>query len=213
VVPFDMQALRADVVIGASQKGLMLPPGLGFVAVNAAAVEVARANPAPRFYWDWGRRIDALSYRKFCGTPPMNLLYGLQAALDLLFAEGLDAVFARHRLLAGAVQAAVQGWSEGGAIGFFCQPPACRSHSVTAVTLRGFEPEAVRRTARERFQVSLSGGLGPLAGRVFRIGHMGDLNAGMVLGALAGVEAALQVHGVPIGHGGVQRAIAHLAAD
>ncbi|MBN8491683.1 MAG: aminotransferase class V-fold PLP-dependent enzyme [Burkholderiales bacterium] len=213
VVPFDMQALRADVVIGASQKGLMLPPGLGFVAVNAAAVEVARANPTPRYYWDWGRRIDALSYRKFCGTPPMNLLYGLQAALGLLFAEGLDAVFARHRLLAGAVQAAVQGWSEGGAIGFFCQPPACRSLSVTAVTLQGFEPEAVRRTARERFQVALSGGLGPLAGRVFRIGHMGDLNAGMVLGALAGVEAALQVHGVPIGHGGVQRAIAHLAAD
>jgi alanine-glyoxylate transaminase/serine-glyoxylate transaminase/serine-pyruvate transaminase len=212
VVPFDMAALRADVVIGASQKGLMLPPGLGFVAVNAAAVEVARANPTPRFYWDWGRRIDALSYRKFCGTPPMNLLYGLQAALELLFAEGLDAVFARHRRLAGAVQAAVQGWSEGGAVGFFCQPPERRSCSVTAVTLRGFEPEAVRRTARERFQVSLSGGLGPLAGRVFRIGHMGDLNAGMVLGALCGVEAALQVHGVPIG-GGVQRAIAHLAAD
>ena len=136
VVPFDMDALRADVVIGASQKGLMLPPGLGFVAINERARVSAEANPTPRFYWDWGRRRDALSYRKFCGTPPINLLFGLQAALQLIFAEGLDAVFARHRLLAGAVHAAVQGWSEGGALGFFCQEPARRSHSVTAVAVR-----------------------------------------------------------------------------
>ena len=214
VVPFDMAALRADVVIGASQKGLMLPPGLGFVAVNPRALAAAQANPAPRFYWDWGRRRDALSYRKFCGTPPINLLYGLQAALRLLFAEGLEAVFARHTLLAGAVHAAVQGWSEGGALDFFCTQPARRSHSVTAVAVRpGIEPEAVRTLARERFQVALSGGLGPLAGRVFRIGHMGDINAAMVLGALGGVEAALRALQVPVGQGGgVQRAVAHLAA-
>jgi len=214
VVPFDMDALRADVVIGASQKGLMLPPGLGFVAVNERARLSAEANPAPRFYWDWGRRRDALSYRKFCGTPPMNLLFGMQAALQLIFQEGLDAVFARHALLAGAVHAAVQGWSEGGALGFFCQPPACRSHSVTAVAVRaGVDPEALRTVARERFQVSLSGGLGPLAGRVFRIGHMGDINATMVLGALGGVEAALRVQGIPIGQGGVQRAVEFLASE
>ncbi|MFO1273470.1 MAG: aminotransferase class V-fold PLP-dependent enzyme [Rubrivivax sp.] len=212
VVPFDMDALRADVAIGASQKGLMLPPGLGFMTVNERARAVARANPAPRFYWDWERRVDTLSYRKFCGTPPMNLLFGLQAALQLIFAEGLDAVFARHRLLAGATHAAVQGWSEGGALDFFCVEPARRSHSVTAVAVRaGIDPEAIRTLARERFQVSLSGGLGPLAGRVLRIGHMGDLNAGMLLGALAGAEAALLAHGVPIGKGGVQRAIAYLA--
>jgi alanine-glyoxylate transaminase/serine-glyoxylate transaminase/serine-pyruvate transaminase len=212
VVPFDMDALRADVVVGASQKGLMLPPGLGFVAVNAAAMAVAETNPTPRFYWDWGRRTDALSYRKFCGTPPINLLFGLQAALRLIASEGEPALFARHRLLAGAVQAAVQGWSEGGALAFFCVEPARRSHSVTAVAVReGIDPEAVRSVARERFQVALSGGLGPLAGRVFRIGHMGDMNAAMVLGCLAGVEAALRVQGVPIGQGGVQLAIAHLA--
>ena len=125
VVPFDMDALRADVVIGASQKGLMLPPGLGFVAINERARASAEANPMPRFYWDWGRRRDALSYRKFCGTPPMNLLFGMQAALQLIFAEGLDSVFARHRQLAGAVHAAVQGWSEGDALSFFCQQPEC----------------------------------------------------------------------------------------
>jgi alanine-glyoxylate transaminase / serine-glyoxylate transaminase / serine-pyruvate transaminase len=140
-------------------------------------------------------------------------MYGLQAALRLLFAEGLETVFARHALLAGAVQAAVQGWSEGGALDFFCRQAARRSHSVTAVAVRpGIDPEAVRSLARERFQVALSGGLGPLAGRVFRIGHMGDLNAAMVLGALGGVEAALRALQVPIGQGGVQRAVAHLAA-
>ena len=212
VVPFDMDALRADVVIGASQKGLMLPPGLGFVAINERARASAEANPMPRFYWDWGRRRDALSYRKFCGTPPMNLLFGMQAALQLIFAEGLDAVFARHRQLAGAVHAAVQGWSEGGALDFFCQEPARRSCSVTAVAVRqGVDPEALRSVARERFQVAVSGGLGPLAGRVFRIGHMGDINAAMLLGALGGVEAALRAQGIPIGQGGVQRAVEFLA--
>jgi alanine-glyoxylate transaminase/serine-glyoxylate transaminase/serine-pyruvate transaminase len=212
VVPFDMDVLRADVVIGASQKGLMLPPGMGFVAVNERAHVLADDNPAPRFYWDWGRRRDELSYRKFCGTPPINLLYGMQAALQLIFQEGLDEVFARHRQLAGAVHAAVQGWSEGGALDFFCQEPAQRSMSVTAVaTFQGVDPEALRSVARERFQVALSGGLGPLAGRVFRIGHMGDINAAMVLGALGGVEAALRVQGIPIGQGGVQRAVQALA--
>jgi alanine-glyoxylate transaminase / serine-glyoxylate transaminase / serine-pyruvate transaminase len=206
VAPFDMDALRANVVVGASQKGLMLPPGLAFVAVDAAAMAVADANPMPRFYWDWGRRRDALSYRKFCGTPPINLLYGLQAALGLIFHEGLEAVFARHRQLAGAVHAAVSAWGEGGALSFFCREPAARSMSVTTIAVgEGVDPEALRSVARERFQVALSGG------RVFRIGHMGDMNAAMILGCLAGVEAALRVQGVPIGSGGVQRAIDCLA--
>ncbi len=212
VVPFDMDALRVDAVIGASQKGLMLPPGLGFVALNERALALADANPAPRFYWDFGRRIDALSYRKFCGTPPMNLLYGLQASLGLIFEEGLEAIHARHRQLAGAVHAAVEGWSEGGALRFFGQERGARSMSVTAVAVAGgVDPEALRRVARERFQVSISGGLGPLAGRVFRIGHMGDMNAAMILGCLAGVEAAMQEQGLPAGAGGLQSALRYLA--
>lgn len=205
--PLAMDAQRIDVVVGASQKGLMLPPGIGFVAVGPRAHEVSQANPAPRFYWDWGRRGGPLAYRKFCGTPPLNLLYGMRAGLELLFREGVAQVHERHRRLAGAVHAAVQAWSREGALDFYCRVPQARSVSVTAVTVAGHDPEAIREAARERFEVGIAGGLGPLAGRVFRIGHLGDLNAAMVLGALAGIEAALLSVGVPFGRDGVQRAI------
>ena len=211
--PLAMDAQRFDVLVGASQKGLMCPPGLGFVAVNERALAVAGANPAPRFYWDWARRHGPQSYSKFCGTPPLPLVFGLAASLKLLADEGLRAVFKRHQTLAGAVHAAVQGWSEGGAVSFFCQDEAARSVSVTAIALaEGFDPEALRTLARERFDVGMAGGLGPLYGRVFRIGHLGDLNAAMVLGCLAGVEAALLVQGVPHGPG-TRRAIEFLAAN
>ncbi len=209
--PFDMDALGADVAMGASQKGLMCPPGIGWVAVKERAMAAAQANPAPRFYWDWVRRKHDLSYRKFCGTPPQNLLFGLEAALNLIFSEGLAAVHARHTLLAGAVHAAVEGWATAGALGFFAQDPAARSVSVTSITVPpGTDVEALRTVARERFQVAIAGGLGPLAGRAFRIGHLGDCNPAMVLGALGGVEAALRVQGIPVGDG-VTRAVLHLA--
>jgi alanine-glyoxylate transaminase/serine-glyoxylate transaminase/serine-pyruvate transaminase len=212
--PFAMDALGVDVALGASQKGLMCPPGLGFVAVNAAAFAAAQRNPAPRFYWDWVRRKSDLSYRKFCGTAPQNLLMGLEAALGLIFEEGVAAVHARHALLAGAVQAAVQGWSEGGSLGLFAQDAASRSVSVTTITVPpGTDVDALRAVARERFQVAMAGALGPLAGRGFRIGHLGDCNPAMILGALAGVEAALVVRGIPVGAGGVQRAVQHLVAN
>ncbi|MGI9153264.1 MAG: pyridoxal-phosphate-dependent aminotransferase family protein, partial [Rubrivivax sp.] len=163
--PFSMDELGADVVVGASQKGLMCPPGVGLIAVNARAMDVARANPAPRFYWDWVRRHSELSYRKFCGTAPQTLVAGMQAALDLLFAEGLEAVFERHRRLAGAVHAAVHAWSSVGTLGFFCQDPAARSVSVTTVTVPpGTDVDALRAVARERFQVAFAGALGPLQG-------------------------------------------------
>ncbi len=212
-VPFAMDELRVDVAVGASQKGLMCPPGLGFVAVNAAAFAAARRNPAPRFYWDWIRRKHELSYRKFCGTLPQNLLFGLEAALGLIFSEGLEAVWRRHAQLAGAVQAAVEGWSEGGALGFFAQEAASRSVSVTTITVApGIDVDALRAVARERFQVALAGGLGPLAGRAFRIGHLGDCNAAMILGAIGGVEAALVAQGIAVGAGGTRRAVISLAA-
>lgn len=213
-LPLAMDAQRIDVIVGASQKGLMLPPGLGFVAVGPAARELSAANPAPRFYWDWTRRVGEQPYRKFCGTPPLNLMMGLQAGLELLFREGIEAVHRRHRVLAGAVHAAVAAWSREGALDFFCTDAAARSVSVTAIRVRdGIDPEAIRRLARERFQVAVAGGLGPLAGRVFRIGHLGDLNAAMVLGALGGVEAALLSLGVPFGRDGVQQAVAWLARE
>jgi alanine-glyoxylate transaminase / serine-glyoxylate transaminase / serine-pyruvate transaminase len=210
--PFAMDDIGVDVAVGASQKGLMCPPGLGFVAVNAAAFTVAERNPAPRFYWDWVRRRQDPSYRKFCGTPPQNLLFAMEAALDLIFSEGLTAVWQRHAQLAGAVQAAVEGWREGGALDFFAQDPSSRSVSVTAVTVAaGIDVDALREVARERFQVAIAGGLGPLAGRAFRIGHLGDCNPAMILGAIAGVEAALVSQGVELGGGGTRRAVMSLA--
>ncbi|MES2785882.1 MAG: aminotransferase class V-fold PLP-dependent enzyme [Pseudomonadota bacterium] len=210
---FDFDALGVDVAIGASQKGLMCPPGLSFTAVNARALAHAKDIPAPRFYWDWARRKSNLSYMKFCGTPPMNLLFGLEAALGLLFAEGLPAVWKRHALVASAVHAAVEGWSEGGAMDFLAIEPATRSVSVTTIAMRSnidIDIDALRTVARERYQVAIAGGLGPMTGRAFRIGHLGDCNVAMILGAIGGVEAALRTQGIPVG-GGVQRAVEALA--
>ena len=212
--PFAMDSLGVDVALGASQKGLMCPPGVGFLAVNAAAFAVAQRNPAPRFYWDWVRRKHDLSYRKFCGTPPQNLLLGMEVALGLIFSEGLDAVWRRHEQLARAVHAAVEGWREGGALDFFAQDPATRSVSVTTIQVAaGIDVDMLRAVARERFQVAMAGGLGPLTGRAFRIGHLGDCNPAMILGAIAGVEAALLAQGVAVGSGGVQRAVRSLAGQ
>lgn len=211
--PFAMDELGVDVALGASQKGLMCPPGIGIVAANARAMAVAEANPAPRCYWDWVRRRSELNYRKFCGTAPQNLLMGMDAALALIFQEGLPAVWQRHAALAQAVHAAVDGWAEGGALGFFARTPACRSASVTTITVPpGTDVDALRRVARERFQVSFAGALGPLQGRGFRIAHLGDCNPAQLLGAIAGIEAALEVQGIPVGSGGTRRAIAALAA-
>ena len=209
--PFAMDALGANVAVGATQKGLMSPPGMSFVAVDSRAGEIAARNPAPRYYWDWGLRKADYSYRKFCGTPPQNLLFGVEAALALLFLEGIDAVIARHAQLARAVHAAVECWSSEGAVSFHCRVPAARSVSVTTIaTLAGFDTEAMRTVARERFQVAIAGGLGPQTGRAFRIGHLGNLNSAMILGCLAGVEAAMQVQKIPYGRGGMEAAIASL---
>ena len=212
--PFEMDALGVNVVMGASQKGLMLQPGMAFVAADERAMAAARDTPAPRFYWDWARRCSTHSYLKFCGTPPLAHLAGLEAALGLIDAEGLAQVHARHARLARAVHAAVDAWGEGGALKLFTKVPAARSTSVTAIEVApGIDPEALRTVARERFQVAVAGGLGPLAGRVFRIGHLGDMNEAMILGCLAGVQAAMQVLGLPHGRGGVDAAIASLAAQ
>ena len=212
--PFSMDALGANVAVGASQKGLMSPPGLGFIAVDQRAAEVAARNTAPRYYWDWKRRRGKYSYTKFCGTPPQNLLYGIEAALALIEREGLEVVVARHASIARAVQAAVEAWASEGALALHCKVPAARSASVTTIEVReGIDVEALRTVARERFQVAFAGGLGPFTGRAFRIGHLGDLNPAMILGCLAGVEAAMSVQGIPYGAGGVARAVAVLAAS
>jgi len=209
---FAMDDLGVNVVLGASQKGLMCPPGLGFAAADARAMAVCEQVTTPRHYWDWRTRRSALAYRKFCGTPPQTLLFGLHAALELLFAKELEQVPQRHRLLASMVHAALGCWSAGGQIGFFARSPEARSASVTAITVApGIDVEALRTVARERYQVALAGGLGYLNGRVFRIGHLGDINAPMVLGCLAGVQAALVTQGIAHGPGALDAAVDVLA--
>ncbi|MFZ2739323.1 MAG: aminotransferase class V-fold PLP-dependent enzyme [Burkholderiaceae bacterium] len=212
--PFDMDALGVDVAMGSSQKGLMMPPGLGYVAVNPRAFEWAKTRADRRFYWDWVLRKTDNQSNKFCGTPPLAHMAGLEMALSLLETEGLPAVWARHQRLTGAVHAAVERWARLGAVQFHCKVPAARSVSVTAIEVApGIDPEALRTVARERFQVAVAGGLGPLAGRVFRIGHLGDMNEPMILGALAGMEAAMTVQKIPFGTDGVAAAVAYLAAQ
>jgi alanine-glyoxylate transaminase/serine-glyoxylate transaminase/serine-pyruvate transaminase len=212
--PFDMDALGVDVALGSSQKGLMMPPGLGFVAVNAQAMAWSAQHADPRFYWDWQRRQSTNQSAKFCGTPPLAHIAGLETAIALLEAEGLPNVWARHQRLAGAVHAAVVRWAVPGAMRFHARLPETRSASVTAIeVVPGIDPEVLRTVARERFQVAMAGGLGPLAGRVFRIGHLGDMNEPMILGALAGIEAAMTVQKIPFGTDGVAAAVAFLAAQ
>lgn len=209
---YEMDAWGVNVTMGASQKGLMCPPGVGFCAVDARAMEVARANPSHRYYWDWVRRQDAPIYRKFCGTAPQNHLMGLRAAFRLIEREGYANVLARHVRLSSAVQAAVECWSQAGALSFVCQVPAARSVSVTSIrTAAGVSPDELRRVARETFNVSIAGGLGPFTGKAFRIGHLGDLSAPMIMGCLAGVEGSLRVLKVPIGEGALHAALDKLA--
>jgi len=213
-IPFAMDALGVDVAVGATQKGLMSPPGMGFVAVGPRAAAAAARNTAPRYYWDWNRRRGSYSYQKFCGTPPQNLLYGVEAALALIEREGIGNIVARHASLARAVHAAVECWAAEGALSLHCRVPAARSASVTTIEVRdGIDAEALRAVARERFQVAFAGGLGPFHGKAFRIGHLGDLNAAMILGCLAGVEAAMLAQGIPFGRDGVARAAASLALE
>lgn len=211
-VDFRMDDWRVDVAVGASQKGLMLPPGLSFTAVGEKAIAAGRESTMPRNYWDWRERLTEAQYIRFCGTAPEHLIYGLREAIDMVMEEGLEAVFARHRRLADAVRRAVGVWGEDGGVAFNALQPAERANSVTTILVPdGFDGERVRTVCRERFGVSLGGGLGRLEGRAFRIGHMGDLNEPMILGALAGVEAGLRVCGVPHRPGGVTAAIELLA--
>lgn len=208
--PYDMDGWGVNVTMGASQKGLMCPPGIGFCAVDDRAMAIAQQNPSHRFYWDWVRRLDAPAYKKFCGTAPQNLLMGLRAALGLIAREGLDNVHDRHRRFAQAVGNAVSVWAEPGNLSFMCKDPSARSVSVTSIETHGVNPEEIRRVARQRFNVSIAGGLGPFTGRVFRIGHLGDMSAPMIMGCLAAVEGSLRELQVPIGSGALDAALTAL---
>jgi alanine-glyoxylate transaminase/serine-glyoxylate transaminase/serine-pyruvate transaminase len=204
---FEMDAWGVDVAISGSQKGLMTPPGLSFVASGKRGAKVhAKAN-LRTYYWDWTERDGALYYKKFCGTTPVHLMFGLRKALDLLLEEGLENVVERHVVLADAVRRAVGVWSESQAISFNIVKPSARANSVTTVLLADeYDPKAIQEFCRTRLGVILGGGLGELSGKAFRIAHMGHLNAPMVLGTLGAVESALQALAIPHGSGGIQAA-------
>ena len=197
-----------DVTVAGSQKGLMLPPGLGFNAVSDKALAAARTATLPRSYWDWQAVITANQSFTFPYTPATNLLFGLDEALTMLFEEGLPQVFARHTRLAQATRRAVEAWQ----LELFCRNPARYSASLTAVLMpAGFDADALRQTILDRFDMSLGTGLGQIKGKVFRIGHLGDFNDLMLAGALCGIEMGLELGQVPHKKEGVLAAMAYLA--
>ena len=208
---FRMDEWGVDCAVGGSQKGLMLPTGMSFTGVSEKALAAHGQAKMKRHYFDWTQML-ARRHKSFVGTVPINIFFGLRESLRLLEEEGLENVFARHSRLAGAVRACVQHWSGNNGPTLFCTNPARYSDSVTAIRMpEGHDAEALRRTALSRFNLSLGGGLGNLGGKVFRIGHLGDLNEPMILGTLSVVELCLKLNGVPHASGGVDAAIGFLA--
>ncbi|MDE0728396.1 MAG: aminotransferase class V-fold PLP-dependent enzyme [Alphaproteobacteria bacterium] len=199
-----------DVTIGGSQKGLMLPPGLGFNAVGAKALAASDTAAMTRSYWDWGPMLTANKGGAFPYTPATNLLYGLDEALTMLGEEGLVNVFHRHARLAEAARLAVAAWG----LETVAQNEGEMSNSLTAVMLPdGHNADDFRATVLERFNMSLGNGLGRLAGKVFRIGHLGDFNELMLAGTLSGVEMGLAAASIPHNRGGVQAALDYLSPN
>jgi alanine-glyoxylate transaminase/serine-glyoxylate transaminase/serine-pyruvate transaminase len=217
-VPFEMDAWGVDITMTGSQKGMMTPPGLAMVAANARAKAIHKTANMKTPYWDWTFRDGPEHYMKYAGTPPEHLLFALRAALDLLFAEGMENAFRRHALLAGAVRRAIAVWSEGKVLSFNIADDAQRANSVTTVLWNSegrtnVGVQALIDYAREKCGVVLGVGIGGLGDKAFRIAHMGHTNAAMVLGTLGVVETGLAALGVPHGKGGVQAAIEYLAQN
>ncbi|MEV0703971.1 aminotransferase class V-fold PLP-dependent enzyme [Saccharopolyspora sp. NPDC050389] len=203
-IDFRHDEWGVDVTVSCSQKGLMLPPGLGFNAISDKALAAASSARLPKSYWGWAPILEANERGFFPYTPPTNLFYGLREVLTLLEEEGLPAVFARHARHAEATRAAVRGWG----LEVLCADEREYSGSLTAVLLgEGHDADKVREIILDRFDMSLGTGLGKLAGRVFRIGHLGDFNDLTLAGTLAGVQMGLELAGVPIDPDGLQDAM------
>jgi alanine-glyoxylate transaminase/serine-glyoxylate transaminase/serine-pyruvate transaminase len=197
-----------DVTVCCSQKGLMLPPGLGLNAVSSKALEASTSARLPRSYWDWEAMIRDNQMGFFPYTPATNLLYGLREALRMLLEEGLDRVFARHLRHAEATRRAVRAWG----LEILCLNPDEYSPALTTVVMpEAHDADALRKVVLERFDMSLGTGLGKLKGKVFRIGHLGDFNDLMLAGTLCGVEMGLSLAGIPYTKGGVTAALDFLS--
>ena len=207
-MPFEMDDWGVDAAVSGSQKGLMTPPGLSFIAAGEKALAAHREAGLRTKYWDWSERDGEEHYMKYCGTAPEHLLFGLRQAMDMLFEEGLERVFERHRLLAEAVRRAVAAWAEGGVLELNILEPAARADSVTTILMGGgHDPRALLDYCDGKCGVVLGIGIGELTGKAFRVAHMGHVNAPMVLGTLSAVEVGLAALGIPHGRGGVQAAI------
>ena len=197
-----------DVTVAGSQKGLMLPPGLGFTAVSEKALKATKSSKLPKSFFSWEDMVGPNASGFFPYTPATNLLYGLAEAVDMLHEEGLDRVFARHKRHGEATRRAVRAWN----LEILCRDPKCYSPVLTAILMpAGHDSDAFRKVVLEHFDMSLGQGLSKVSGKVFRIGHLGDTNDLTIIGALSGVEMGLELAGVPHKKGGAQAAMDYLA--
>ena len=209
-IDYRHEAWRVDVTVSSSQKGMMLPPGMGFNAISAKALAASRSARLPRAYWDWQPMLRDNAAGYFPTTPAINLLYGLREAVRMLEEEGLSNVFARHKRFGEATRRAAAAWG----LELWCARPEEYSSTLTAVVMpEGNDADAFRKIVLERFDMSLGAGLGKLKGKVFRIGHLGDFNDLMLAGTLSGVEMGLAAAGVPFTRGGVTAALEFLSGS
>ena len=206
-IDYRMDEWQVDVTVSCSQKGLMLPPGLGMNALSEKALAASKSAGFKRSYWDWQEMLANNKNGFFPYTPATNLLYGLHEAINMLLEEGLEQVFARHDRHAEATRRAVRAWG----LELLCANPSEYSSSLTAVMMpAGHDADALRKLILKRFNMSLGTGLGKVKGKVFRIGHLGDFNDLSLAGTLSGVEMGLALSGVPHQAGGVAAALAYL---
>lgn len=207
-IDYRHEEWKVDVTVGCSQKGLMLPPGLGFNAISEKALEASKSNSFIRHFWDWNDMLKANANYFYPSTPCTNLLFGLRESIRMLEEEGLDNVFARHARFGEATRRAVQSWG----LEVLCEEPGEYSSVLTAVLMpEGKSADALRKIILENFDLSLGNGLGKVADMVFRIGHLGDLNDLSLIGTLAGVEMGLELGGIEHTKGGVAAAMQYLS--
>ncbi len=206
-IDYRHEEWKVDVTVGGSQKGLLLPPGLSFNAISSKALEAYKTSELPKSYWDWGPMLENNKKGYFPYTPATNLFYGLDEAINMLTEEGLDNVFKRHKRFAEATRVAVNSWG----LEILCKNPEEYSDSLTAVMVPdGHDADFLRKTILDHYNMSLGTGLAKVAGKIFRIGHLGDFNELMLAGTLAGVEMGLMKSKIPYKKGGILKALEYL---
>jgi alanine-glyoxylate transaminase/serine-glyoxylate transaminase/serine-pyruvate transaminase len=207
-IDYKHEEWKVDVTVGGSQKGLLLPPGLSFNAISSKALEAYKKSDLPKSYWDWEPMIESNKKGHFPYTPATNLLYGLDEAINMLMEEGLENVFNRHKRFAEATRIAVNAWG----LEVLCKNPEEYSNTLTAVLVpEGHDADALRKIILDDYNMSLGAGLAKVAGKIFRIGHLGDFNELMLAGTLAGVEMGLMKSKIPYKKGGILKALEYLS--